>query len=183
MFQLARTVDTQYSTGTNGRRQTLLCSLLKVLVFRSRSSPTIWGRFAAFMGRTMSAVIPEAEGQVYTGRVRSGAGDDQDLYLWAAIMGYILSNYPNRWQEAVSNGSERRSKSTTPRTRWSSPYRRTRFLRWWRPVRSSWRSRWLGPGHWGPSLVPLLRPFLSSVGGAIVWCHGWWPTQTKDCKA
>ena len=67
----------------------------KVLVIGSRSSPTIWGRFAAFMGRTMSAVIPEAKGQVYTGRVQSGAGDDQDLYLWG-----------------------------------SSPYRRTRFLRW-----------------------------------------------------
>ena len=94
----------------------------KVLVFGSRSSPTIWGRFAAFMGRTMSAVILEAEGQVYVDDpvwvvpTQGGYSPEQvmtKIYLWAAIMGYPL----NRWQEAESNGSERRSKWTTPTTR------------------------------------------------------------------
>ena len=36
-----------------------------VLVFGSRSSPTIWGRYAAFLGRTLAAVVPEQRSQVY----------------------------------------------------------------------------------------------------------------------
>lgn len=46
----------------NGKRRFVLYD---VLVFGSRSSPTIWGRFAAFLGRAISAVVPEARTQVY----------------------------------------------------------------------------------------------------------------------
>ena len=46
----------------NGKRHFVLYD---VLVFGSRSSPTIWGRFAAFLGRAISAVVPEARTQVY----------------------------------------------------------------------------------------------------------------------
>lgn len=36
-----------------------------VLVFGSKSSPTIWGRFAAYLGRILCSVIPEIGVQIY----------------------------------------------------------------------------------------------------------------------
>jgi hypothetical protein len=36
-----------------------------VLVFGSRSSPTIWGRFAALLGRILAATVPENRTHIY----------------------------------------------------------------------------------------------------------------------
>ena len=36
-----------------------------VLVFGSKSSPTVWGRYAAYLGRILCSVIPEIEVQIY----------------------------------------------------------------------------------------------------------------------
>ena len=36
-----------------------------VLVFGSRSSPTVWGRYAAFLGRALAATFRECKFQIY----------------------------------------------------------------------------------------------------------------------
>lgn len=36
-----------------------------VLVFGSKSSPTVWGRFAAYLGRIVCSILPEVGTQVY----------------------------------------------------------------------------------------------------------------------
>ena len=71
----------------------------KVLVFGSKSSPTIWGRFAAFLGRSTASVIPEAEGQVYVDDpvwvIPTSGGYDPikvmtTIFVWAAVLGFPL---------------------------------------------------------------------------------------------
>ena len=36
-----------------------------VLVFGSVSSPSIWRRYASFLGRSLAAVVPEVRAQIY----------------------------------------------------------------------------------------------------------------------
>ena len=45
-----------------GINRILVCD---TLVFGARSSPTIWGRFAAFLGRSWASVEPSAKTQIY----------------------------------------------------------------------------------------------------------------------
>ena len=68
------------------------------LVFGSKSSPTIWGRFAALLGRSWASIEPEVQTQVYVDDPAAVAKGDLEtavtavtnLLLWAAVAGYPL---------------------------------------------------------------------------------------------
>ena len=45
-----------------GKNQVIVCD---TLVFGAKSSPTIWGRFAALLGRSWAAIEPAARAQIY----------------------------------------------------------------------------------------------------------------------
>ena len=70
-----------------------------VLVFGSKSSPTIWGRFAALLGRSLAAVCKETHTQIYVDDpifvVPSAKGFDKvecltRAFLWTEVLGYPL---------------------------------------------------------------------------------------------
>ena len=156
----------------------------KVLVFGSRSSPTIWGRYAAFLGRTTSAVIPEAEGQVYVDDPIWAIPTDQGyeakqvltkIFLWAAILGYPLKLAKSsagdkiRWigAEVEVDNSENKVVVSIPEDKVKSLVETCEdFLK--RPVVGTRVLRsFAGSMAFVAGLVPLLRPFLSPLWAAL----------------
>ena len=79
----------------NGGFRVVICD---TLVFGSRSSPTIWGRFAAWLGRSWAAVEPDVCVQVFVddpamvakGTFDQAAGAATNILLWAAVTGFPL---------------------------------------------------------------------------------------------
>jgi len=73
----------------------------KVLVFGSASAPTVWGRFAAFLGRTWAAIVDPSTMRVQIfvddpfftvrGSRRAIALEMALAMLWAAILGFPLA--------------------------------------------------------------------------------------------
>ena len=68
-----------------------------VLVFGSGSSPTLWGRYAAFLGRSIQAVVPEVRSQVYVDDPIFALPNDRPgrarhlltcILVWIALLGY-----------------------------------------------------------------------------------------------
>jgi len=65
------------------------------LVFGAASSPTVWGRFAAWLGRTLSAIEPRASTQIFVDDpafVLRGERDEAveqltNILLWTAVAG------------------------------------------------------------------------------------------------
>lgn len=74
------------------------------LVFGAASSPTVWGRFAAWLGRTLSAIEPRASTQIFVDDpafVLRGERDEAveqltNILLWTAVAGF-----PVKLQKAV----------------------------------------------------------------------------------
>lgn len=66
------------------------------LVFGSRSSPTLWGRYAAWLGRSSSAISPTTGLQIYvddpamvlTGSKEAATRELTNLLLWFGITGF-----------------------------------------------------------------------------------------------
>ena len=65
-----------------------------VLVFGAKSSPTIWGRYAAFLGRTLAACIPSMSSQIYVDDPIFILEADKAVQtltkalLWTELLGY-----------------------------------------------------------------------------------------------
>ena len=86
--------------------------VFRVLVFGSGSSPTVWGRFAAFLGRSTSAVCPPShlrmeiyvDDPVYAARGPRGAAAREIgiALVWAATMGF-----PFAWRKSDGGQSLR----------------------------------------------------------------------------
>ena len=70
--------------------------IFDALVFGAGSSPTIWGRYAAWLGRSCAAIVPEANVQIYVddpifvlaGDQQKAAMDLTALLLWFAVTGF-----------------------------------------------------------------------------------------------
>ena len=68
------------------------------LVFGAGSSPTIWGRYAAWLGRSATAITPRAGVQIYvddpafvlSGTLEKASWDLTVLLLWFAIVGFPI---------------------------------------------------------------------------------------------
>ena len=74
--------------------------MFRVLVFGSASAPTVWGRFAAWLGRSAAAVAPASvrlqvyvDDPLYTvkGTGATAARDLSVALLWALAAGFPLS--------------------------------------------------------------------------------------------
>ena len=68
------------------------------LVFGAKSSPTIWGRYAALLGRSWASIEPSVQAQIYVddpaavayGPIEEAVTAVTNLLLWAAVAGYPL---------------------------------------------------------------------------------------------
>ena len=79
----------------SGRNKLIICD---TLVFGSKSSPTIWGRYASWLGRSWASIIHECCFQIYVddpaivakGTFQQAASQVTCALLWAAVAGFPL---------------------------------------------------------------------------------------------
>ena len=82
--------------------------IFDTLVFGAVSSPTIWGRMAAFLGRSWASICPEVNTQIYVddpafileGSFQEAARSLAVILLWATILGF-----PIKWEKACGGKS------------------------------------------------------------------------------
>ena len=157
--------------------------IFKVLVFGSSSAPTVWGRYAAFLGRSMAAVVG-------TDPLRFQVYVDDPLYaclaepcraarifsvalLWALVAGYPLAWHKTeggsdlRWIGARITLCPTNIKIRIPKDRVAELLGiTTEFLRvsvvGVRRLRS-----YAGILSFFAGMVPLFRPFLASIWAAL----------------
>ena len=79
-----------------------------VLVFGSRSSPTIWGRFAALLGRILAATVPENRTHIYVDDPIICVPRDRDQAAHLLTMSLLcirLFGYPLKLSKAAAGPS------------------------------------------------------------------------------
>ena len=159
--------------------------IYNVLVFGSKSSPTIWGRYAAFMGRALSCVIPENKTQIYVDNpiwTVPAEGDEAVKLMTLAILTTLVFGYPLKLSKASAGkkikwvGAELEVGSDT-----EGPFVKVRipedkiskllqevemFLK--APVVGTRLLRSFAGGmSFVAGLVPVLRPFLAPLWAAL----------------
>ena len=156
------------------------------LVFGAGSSPTIWGRFAAWLGRAFAAIVPKASAQIYVddpifvlaGDLEQAALDLTSLMLWFAIAGFPVKLSKAEGGKAINwvgarleLDDEASTVKVTIPTDKVEKLRETTDLMLKRPVvgRKQLRS-YAGSLSFVAGLVTHLRPFLSSIWAALGSC-------------
>eukprot|EP00435_Cladocopium_sp_Y103_P053506 s1434_g17.t1 len=161
--------------------------IFDTLVFGAARSPTIWGRFAAWFGRSVTAVEPKVNCQTYIddpAMVLAGEFDEAvqqltNVLMWAAITGFPVKLSKATGGKEISwvgaklkvNDQSRAVVVTIPEEK-IAKLRDTaeRFLS--RPVVGAREMRsFAGSLSFIAGLVPHLRPFLSSLWSVLPSCR------------
>lgn len=161
----------------HGKDQQLV--VFDTLVFGSGSSPTLWGRYAAWLGRSMAAIEPDATIQVYvddpaiilTGDLKEASQTFTTLLLWLAITGFPIKLTKATGGKQITwigaalliNDDEKSVTVTIPQSKVEKLQKITdSFIA--KPVvgRRQLRS-YAGMLSFVAGLVPHLRPFLSAL--------------------
>ena len=163
------------------QRQQIL--VFDTLVFGAASAPTIWGRYAAFLGRTISAIQPQTGCQIYvddpiftlTGPLHQAARQLAVILLWMAVAGYPIKASKAVGGKALTsvganlavNDKDSSIAITIPADKVQKLMEATDlFLR--RPVVGARELRsYAGALSFVAGLVPHLRPFLSSIWAVL----------------
>eukprot|EP00435_Cladocopium_sp_Y103_P073457 s254_g43.t1 len=153
------------------------------LVFGSASSPTLWGRFASWLGRSLSAIIPSAVTQIYVddpcftleGTQQTASRTLAKVLLWTAVSGFPVKlekasgGKKVEWVGAVVSCNDETGEVvvTIPEKKIAALQEMTeKTLK--RPVIYAKDLRsYAGQLSFVAGLVPHLRPFLSSIWAAL----------------
>ena len=153
------------------------------LVFGAVSSPTLWGRVASWLGRSWAAICPRTSFQIYVddpafvvpGDLPHAVTELSISLLWAAVAGF-----PIKWEKAVGgkemswvgahlkiSEGEQAVEVTIPTEKVAKIQDLTKeFLS--KPVIGFRKLRsYAGSLSFVAGLIPHLRPFLSTVWGAL----------------
>ena len=162
--------------------------LFDTLVFGAASSPTVWGRFAAWLGRTLAAVERRMRVQVYVDDpafVLIGSFEEAVEQLTTALLWTAIAGFPVKLQKAIGGKEvpwigavlslrteEQSVVVTIPEEKIAKLKESTdKFLR--RPVAGARELRsYAGALSFVAGLVPHLRPFLSSLWAVLPSCGG-----------
>jgi hypothetical protein len=159
--------------------------IYNVLVFGSKSSPTIWGRYAAFLGRVLACVVPENKTQVYVDDpiwVIPAEGEAAEELLTLAILTTLVFGFPLKLAKASAGktikwigaelevGSDAEGdfvKVRIPEEKVSKLLQEVdAFLK--APVVGTRQLRSFAGGmSFVAGLVPILRPFLAPLWAAL----------------
>ena len=157
--------------------------IFDTLVFGAVSSPTIWGRMAAFLGRSWASVCPEVGTQIYVddpafileGNFDEAARSLTTILLWASVLGF-----PIKWEKACGGKSitwvgacitlldeTSEVEVSIPADKVEKVQQQTQeFLS--RPVIGFRKLRTYAGGlSFIAGLIPHLRPFLTSIWAAL----------------
>lgn len=153
------------------------------LVFGSASSPTLWGRYAAWMGRTLASVVPTVSTQVYVddpsfvlrGTLNEAASDLAMVLLWLGVAGFPLKlSKAGGGKAADWVGARIEFQDDVKEVHITIPANKVKqlgeltdkFLA--RPVVGAKELRsYAGMLSFVAGLVPHLRPFLASIWAAL----------------
>ena len=164
----------------DGTRQFIIYD---VLVFGSRSSPTIWGRFAAFLGRTLAAVVPEQRCQVYVDdpilAIPNSGAETAASTLTAALVWMALAGYPVKLPKAkagrtvewigaqIAIMSNRAVRVSIPREKLEALRETTASFLDSTVIGVRQLRSYAGGLSFVAGLVPVLRPFLAPLWSAL----------------
>ena len=162
--------------------------IFDTLVFGAASSPTIWGRCAAWLARTIAAVEPEAGCQIYiddpvfvlAGGIREAAKRLTTVLLWIAITGFPIKLSKATGGKHITwigatvqiKDEEKEVEITIPADKIKKLRELTeKFMK--KPVVGSKELRsYAGSLSFVAGLVPHLRPFLSSIWAVLPFNRG-----------
>ena len=157
--------------------------IFDTLVFGAASSPTIWGRFAAWLARTIVSVSPEAGCQIYVDDpafVLSGPLDEAVTQLTTILLWVTITGFPVKLAKASGGktinwiGATLRLDDTSKEVEVTIPKEKIEklmkltetFLK--RPVVGSRELRsYAGSLSFVAGLIPHLRPFLASIWAVL----------------
>lgn len=157
--------------------------IFDVLVFGSGSSPTIWGRYAAWLGRSTAAISPSSGIQIYVDDpsvVLEGSKSDATRELTNILLWFSITGFPVKlekaeggkkisWVGATIEVSDQQQDVTItiPKEKVEKLQATTKeFLR--RPVAGHKQIRsYAGSLSFIAGLIPHLRPFLSSLWAVL----------------
>eukprot|EP00435_Cladocopium_sp_Y103_P029553 s2001_g7.t1 len=161
--------------------------IFDTLVFGAASSPTIWGRFAAWFGRSIIAVEPRINCQTYVddpafvlaGDFEAAVQQLTTVLMWAAITGFPVKLSKATGGKEISwvgakikvDDQDKSVVVTIPEEKVKKLRETTEhFLR--RPVVGARELRsFAGSMSFVAGLVPHLRPFLSSLWSVLPSCR------------
>ena len=163
-----------------GRNHVIVCD---TLVFGAKSSPTIWGRFAAFLGRSIAAVEPLANTQIYVddaavvleGNQMEAAQAGTNVLLWAAVCGFpikpekCLGGKEIKWigAQIKLDDDKREVTVTIPSEKRQKLYEAVVNVNK-RPMVSQKNLATLAGGlSFVAGLVPIMKPFLDAFWAAL----------------
>ena len=157
-----------------------------VLVFGSRSSPTVWGRYAAFLGRALAATFRECRFQIYVDDpllVLPGVGGQATEWLAKILVFTKTLGYPLKLSKAHAglevkwvgatikvDNVERTVKVAIPEDKMEKLLSQLKiFLK--APVVGVKALRsFAGSMAFVAGLVPVLRPFLAPLWAVLAKC-------------
>ena len=157
-----------------------------VLVFGSRSSPTVWGRYAAFLGRALAATFRECKFQIYVDDpllVLPGVGGQATDWLAKILVFTKTLGYPLKLSKAHAglevkwvgatikiDNVERTVKVAIPEDKMEKLLSQLKiFLK--APVLGLKALRsFAGSMAFVAGLVPVLRPFLAPLWAVLAKC-------------
>eukprot|EP00435_Cladocopium_sp_Y103_P023242 s2849_g5.t1 len=154
--------------------------IFNTLVFGAASSPTIWGRFAAWLARTITAVEPNAGVQVYiddpafalAGPLHQAADQLTTILLWVAIAGFPVKLSKATGGKTVGatlhiDDELKQVEVSVPEEKVSKLLQATdAFIK--KPVVGSRELRsYAGSLSFVAGLVPHLRPFLACIWAVL----------------
>lgn len=157
--------------------------IFDVLVFGSGSSPTIWGRYAAWLGRSSAAISPSSGIQIYVddpsvvmeGPKSEAIRELTNILLWFNIAGFPVKLEKAEGGKKISwvgatievSDQQREVTITIPKDKVEKLQATTQeFLR--RPVAGHKQIRsYAGSLSFIAGLIPHLRPFLASLWAVL----------------
>ena len=157
--------------------------IFDTLVFGSASSPTLWGRFAAWLGRTLVCVEPKADVQTYVddpGFVLVGTLDEAAWQLTKLLLWVRVAGFPIKLEKASGGkslewvGATLTLKDDVGEVQISLPAEKVKKLQeananiGSKPVVGARALRAHAGGlSFLAGLVPHVRPFLGSIWAAL----------------
>ncbi|CAK9106255.1 Uncharacterized protein SCF082_LOCUS49493 [Durusdinium trenchii] len=163
--------------------------IFDTLVFGAGSSPTLWGRYAAWLGRSCASIMPRASTQIYVddptfvlaGTLETASEDLTTLLLWINVVGFPVKLAKAEGGKTISwvgakldlNDKDQTVRVTIPQDKVAKIQETTQlFLK--RPVVGQKQLRsYAGMLSFVAGLIPHLRPFLASL----------WAVLGKDTSA
>ena len=158
--------------------------IFDTLVFGAGSSPTLWGRYAAWLGRSCASIMPRASTQIYVddpafvlaGTLETASEDLTTLLLWFNVVGFPVKLAKAEGGKTISwvgakldlNDKDQTVRVTIPQDKVAKIQETTQlFLK--RPVVGQKQLR----SYAGMLSFVALRPFLASL----------WAVLGKDTSA